>query len=447
MLEEQPKERNFVRTSEPRGKTRQSKDNKTQFYRWEGQPPHIQETKRADRKVCCFNHAIGLPKKDGITKPLYRYQRLIYDALFYPAAFNSNPAPGGTVHTLAEKKQRDYLKHTQQNYLYDFKVGHLWVKKATGVGITELVLRLMAWLALRNNDYQNSQMCIITGPSIDMSIKLIKRLKGLFESNNIFFDTKETVIELNRCSIEAYPSNHIDAFRSLTNPRFIFMDEADFFRKSEQQEVRQVAERYIAKSNPFLVMVSTPATPTGLFAQIEKEPFQTCLYKRLHLDWTYGENRIYTSQEIAKAKMSPSFEQEYCLIYQGLIGNVINPRTIEKVQKIPYNPDEIIYDSKLVLGIDPAFGSSKFAIVGTRFANERIEVVIAEDHDRPEFDMMIQRLWDVKQNYNLSTIYVDAANSVIWSSLKRMFNEPHDIKYVSDKPRWCEEIKQPPSTF
>ena len=31
MLEEYNKKRNFVRTSEPRGKTRQSKDNKTRF--------------------------------------------------------------------------------------------------------------------------------------------------------------------------------------------------------------------------------------------------------------------------------------------------------------------------------------------------------------------------------------------------------------------------------
>ena len=39
-----------------------------------------------------------------------------------------------------------------------------------------------------------------------------------FNSN---FDTKETVIELNRCRIEAYPSNHVDSFRRLDNPKFI----------------------------------------------------------------------------------------------------------------------------------------------------------------------------------------------------------------------------------
>jgi hypothetical protein len=69
----------------------------------------------------------------------------------------------------------------------------------------------------------------------DIAIKLIKRIKGLFASHGIYFDSKEIVLELNGCSIEAYPSNHLDAYRSLTNPKFILLDEADFFRKLEQQ--------------------------------------------------------------------------------------------------------------------------------------------------------------------------------------------------------------------
>jgi hypothetical protein len=74
-------------------------------------------------------------------------------------------------------------------------------------------------------------MVIVTGPNQELAIKLIKRMKALFEPLGITFDSKETVLELNGCSIEAYPSNHIDAFRSLTNPKFIWLDEADFFHK------------------------------------------------------------------------------------------------------------------------------------------------------------------------------------------------------------------------
>jgi hypothetical protein len=46
------------------------------------------------------------------------------------------------------------------------------VKKATGLGVTEFFLRLMAWLCIRNGDYRNSQMCIVTGPNIDIAINL-----------------------------------------------------------------------------------------------------------------------------------------------------------------------------------------------------------------------------------------------------------------------------------
>ena len=65
----------------------------------------------------------------------------------------------------------------------DFKHKHLWVKKATGLGITEFMLRVMAWLCLKDNDFRNSQMCIVTGPNIDIAIKLIKRFKGYLSPN------------------------------------------------------------------------------------------------------------------------------------------------------------------------------------------------------------------------------------------------------------------------
>ena len=281
------------------------------FWLWDSK--FHKEKNRIQRGHCCFNHIIGLPRKDGIEKALFDYEKILYLALTRPEYINNftgNP-------TVA----------------YSFKVKHLWVKKATGLGVTEFMLRFMAWLCLRNDDCKHSQMVIVTGPNQELAIKLIKRMKMLFESN-IAFDSKETVIELNGCSIEAYPSNHIDAFRSLTNPKFILIDESDFLPKFQQEEVRQVAERYIAKSDPFIVMVSTPNAPGGLFEKIEKEPFDTCIYKKVFLDYTYGVDKIYTKQEIDNARMSPSFPREYELKYQGLIGNVFSHQSIEDCQKV-----------------------------------------------------------------------------------------------------------------
>ena len=152
------------------------------FQRLQGKPFWIwdkQQHKQEDIKTdgdCCFNHIIGLPTKEGEEKPLFDYEKILYDSILVNDVSNHN----------------------------NFKHKHLWVKKATGLGVTEFFLRLMAWLCLRNDDYRNSQMCIVTGPNIDIAIKLIKRMKGLFEPRlHVSFDSKETVLELNGCTMEA----------------------------------------------------------------------------------------------------------------------------------------------------------------------------------------------------------------------------------------------------
>jgi late competence protein required for DNA uptake (superfamily II DNA/RNA helicase) len=120
----------------------------------------------------------------------------------------------------------------------------------------------------------------VTGPRIDLAIALIDRMKKLFAAKyTTAFNTKETVIELNAVKIEAFPSHHLDAMRGLSSVPFILLDEADFFPPGQQQDARHVSERYIAKSNPYIAMVSTPNAPDGLFERIEKESEDTCLYK------------------------------------------------------------------------------------------------------------------------------------------------------------------------
>jgi hypothetical protein len=151
------------------------------------------------------------------------------------------------------------------------------------------MLRMMAWLCTRDETFDGSQMCIVTGPNIEMATKLIKRAKGIFEPTlGLTFSNKETVLELNGCTIEAYPSNHIDSYRALDNPKFILLDESDFFRKGEQEDVRHVSERYIRKSDPYFVMISTPNAPAGLFYNIENEPEDTWFYKRLNVKLPYN---------------------------------------------------------------------------------------------------------------------------------------------------------------
>jgi hypothetical protein len=310
--------------------------------------------------------------------------------------------------------------------------------------------------------YRNSQMCIVTGPNQDIAIKLIKRMKTLFEPHNVLFRDKETVLEINGCTIEAFPSNHLDAYRALENPKFILIDEGDFFRKSEQEDVRHVSERYIAKSDPYIVMVSTPNAPDGLFESIEKEPEETCIYKRSKLDYTYGLGKIYSQEEIDKAKQSPSFEREYNVKYLGLIGNVFHTadieRTIEKGKR--YNPDIVNTYTQKSIGLDPGFGSSAFGVVITEWVNNQIQILHAEDYERPEFNDMINTTIGLMNQFGIrpqdysSRIYVDGANPEFIRSIKHQLGERPDYEdeikfYQSNSPGidWTQNMTVIPVHF
>jgi Terminase RNaseH-like domain len=388
--------------------SRQENTRKELFQRLRNKPFwfwNIEEHRKADVLTngdCCFNHIIGLPQKDGNDKPLYDYEQIIFDAL------------------AAQKSSK-----------------HLWIKKATGLGVSEFMLRFMAWLCLEDNSLSGSQMCIVTGPRIDLAIALIDRMKKLFSNSKglAVFDTTETVIELNNVKIEAFPSHHLDAMRGLPNVSFILLDEADFFPPGQQADARDVSERYIAKSNPYIVMVSTPNAPEGLFERIEKEAEDACLYKRLFLDYTYGIGKIYTAEEIEKAKQSPSFEREYNLKYLGKIGNVFHTKdieaAIEKGRK--YDPDNFnpYYSfTSRSMGIDPAYGSSAFGIVVTEYVDGIVQIMHAEEYHRPDYNEMLCLVYGLMSKYNVDSVYIDGANPSFIKSLKLQIGEDADYDKV-----------------
>jgi hypothetical protein len=266
--------------------------------------------------------------------------------------------------------------------------------------------------------------------------------------------------------VEAFPSHHLDATRGLPNVSFILLDEADFFPPGQQQDARDVSERYIAKSNPYIVMVSTPNPPEGLFERIEKEPAETCLYRRLFLDYTYGINKIYTAEEIEQAKASPAFEREYNLKYLGRIGNVFHTKdieaAIEKGRK--YNPDVIdtLHFTSRSMGIDPAYGSSAFGIVVTEWADGLVRILYADEYHRPDYNEMLSVVYGLMSKYNVDQTYVDCANPSFIKSLKLQIGEEADYDKViaryraanpglaasgKDKDGWSDNMRFIPVNF
>ena len=208
---------------------------------------------------------------------------------------------------------------------------HVWIKKATGMGITEFVIRLMVYLPLAYPDkFKNSQMAIVTGINMDVSTGIMQRMKYLlYENLGIKFDTNEREININNCVIKAYPSIRPDSIRSLPNPSFFFMDEFAFYPESLYSSVMDAVERYFAKSNPFIILNSTPDRPGDLLEQIEKQSNEECKYKRLFLLWEKGYGYIYSKEDIELARQSDSWAREYEGQYTGLKGNLFTKEVLD----------------------------------------------------------------------------------------------------------------------
>ena len=114
------------------------------------------------------------------------------------------------------------------------------------------------------------------------------------------------------------------------------------------------------------------------------------------MDYTYGLERIYTRQEIEKAKASPSFEREYNLKYLGGIGNVFNPADIDAATANEYDIIEYVDNVSAnppliqgVMGLDPGWGTSSFGIVITHFVDGLIKVAYVDEHTRSDHSEMV----------------------------------------------------------
>ncbi len=279
---------------------------------------------------------------------------------------------------------------------------YVWIKKSTGLGVTEFMIRWIAWNCLKDTVWADKQVdvnvVLVTGPRIDLSITIMNRLKNLFDHE---FKTKETVCKLNGNRIEAFPSHHLSSARGL-NPQIVFLDESDFFPKGQQQEARDVSERYIAKTDPHIVMVSTPNLPGGLYEDMEME--KDSMYNRMILLYKRGLNKIYSEEQIAIAKLSPAFEREYNGQYGYGSGDIFE------------NIDDCIEEYSLervggraaVTG-DPAFGYSKFGICAGENVDNIVHIKEAEERARTSPSAMLDVMEEFAKRFD-NNVKIDAAH-------------------------------------
>jgi hypothetical protein len=366
---------------------------------------------------CCFQHIIGMPRKNNVEMPLFDYEIELFNLL-------------------------DRHKF-------------LLLLKATGIGATEFFLRYIAWRATTNNDFENSQVCIITGPRLQLACDLIRRLKIMFETNGIFSQDKETVFTFENvnCRVEAFPSHHLNSMRGLSNVKLILADESDFF--PEREEVRTICERYSAKSSPHIILCSTANMPGGLMeTMLNEEP---SIYKKVRLDYRYGLNKIYSEEEIEIAKQSPSFAREYDCAFVGQIGNCLSTKTIERAIELgnTYDPEVVNSSSIKIMALDPSPGSAMNGACVLQLQNNLIEVLHAEEYVA-DFQVFLNQFIQLYRKYQPARALVDGSQVNFVKALKQYVGEQSEYlplikKYKSQNPNnetwWYSLMKIVPIQF
>ncbi|MCD6036164.1 MAG: putative terminase, large subunit [Nitrososphaeraceae archaeon] len=379
------------------------------FYRFDlTREEHLKEYDKSNGR-CCFNHFIGMPEKHGKVFPFFEYEKVLWEDFEKSLRGESN--------------QRLFA-----------------VLKATGIGMTEYIIRVMAWMAVSSSRYVGARFAIIAGIRMNIAEMIIDRFVNLFHRFPFLgIKAAKARTMVNHVTVEAYPAVNLDAMRSFHNLAFVFVDEADFFRKSLQKSIRTVIERYIAKTNPFVYLVSTPDKPYGLFYELFREQTEDqCIYKRYEFDYTWGEGTIFTRKEIIDQMGSNSFQQEYNLQFGGTVGNLFSEKAImrnvlthqeaESIQFAPYYTYSAIdYEDNngpnyiaRSLGVDPGFGRNPKA----GYAEELIQ---------PDFNELVDIISVMISKTGTTKVFTDSSNPSLIRSLKRAIGEKEKYGDIEKK--------------
>ncbi len=373
------------------------------FWIWDKQE-HLRLA-QLSKQQCCFNHIIGLPVKNGQEFPIFEFQKRIYD----------------------------YLEEYQ----------NIWIKKSRGIGVTTFLIRYLVWKILYSNELEGKSIFIISGTREEFANYVKKKMEDLFLKKfpNLVLESKYTELWIKNTWIKVMPTRNIKDVRGYMDAAYLFIDESDYFDKLVQQELEPAIMAYEEKSKGKTIMVSTPNAPGGLFERIERD--KNSKYMKLFLDYTYGLGTIYDPAYIARKKLEPEFAREYNLQYLGLIGNTFHTADIERAISLGKKYKTTNPFAQKAMGIDPGFGSSPFGIVVVQFSDGIIQVLYADEFERPRYEDMIINIGDLYNRFtNIKNIFVDAANPELISSLKReVAHERDNWAAVQEKMAYCKKHK------
>ena len=343
-----------------------------------------------------FNDIIGLPEKNNIEHPIYDYEL-------------------------------DVVSKIENNH-------NIWIKKASGIGATTLLLRYLTWKILVNDDLEYKNIFIISGTHVRHANDVKIKMEDLFRKRFplIRLESKFTDLWIKNTNIKIFPSRNVKDLRGYTDVSYLFIDEADYFEPSVNSELLHAITRYEEKSNCTTIMVSTPNRPGGLFETIEKDP--NSKYCKIVLDYTVGLDKIYDRKEIEKKKNEPEFPREYMGQYLGRVGNVFLPSQIQNCIELgsEYSIDKVpvsLYTLKSV-GIDPGFSSSGTGIVvlehiKPELQEDKIRVIESHFIEKGDPNKIVELCWSrwKKHNWMNTYFFIDGSNRAMVNLLKIRWDE------------------------
>lgn len=101
------------------------------------------------------------------------------------------------------------------------------------------------------------------------------------------------------------------------------------------------------------------------------------------------------------------------------------------------------------MGIDSGWGSSVFGIVLLQVTDGMVQVLFADEFERPRYEDMANKVMDIIRGLNRRNIdrdhldfvkiYVDASNPEFISTLKQEVGETTRWNYIQDKILYCKQ--------
>jgi hypothetical protein len=222
------------------------------------------------------------------------------------------------------------------------------VNKARQIGITSACLIHLAYEMF--DRYKGSECFIVSGTRANHSRKLLKILRNILEpySDHIVNETKDELEIDNGCTVYAMPST--DFSQRGSTLKLILLDESAHFNSIDSETVFSALMPSVITSSGDLVIVSTPNGINNFFYDLWIDNDNG--FHKITLDYTVGLGKLYTQEDIDKARKSKvlDFESEYLCQFQSGKNTIFSKELVDSVGEDYQllDMDQIVYGNKVL---------------------------------------------------------------------------------------------------